>query len=244
MGEIDVKTKKKSKGLPVLTFPVNTRKEGHNHVFPMFKNAPEALRLLSVMASRRRTHHIAVELEQVDEAESELLVEFYPEKNDITQLSRRWRRFNSDDLVYVDENSAVSSVLPVGWTGTLYCVAANALETKGGTLKAEGLTLLPPTRLFFLLSRISFGLLTVNPNDDSVIQDCLRWIAYDECEVAADAVDRLRKAASFHNSFDAGEELVCLPNSVENLLGIFDGVGNQRLVPWDPKSDPFYISYL
>jgi hypothetical protein len=244
LGEIVVKTNKKRKGLTSITFPALTQIAQNKMAFPMIKNAPEALRLLSVMASRRRTHHIAVELEQADEAGSILLVELFPEKKEYTQLSRRWRRFNSDDLVYVDENSPVSSVFPLGWTGTIYCVAANALETKAGTLKAESLTLLPPSRLFLLLSRITFGLLKGDPSDDDVIEKCLRWIAEGGDDIPADAAGRLRQAAIFHNSFDAGEELVCLTNSLTTLVGILDGSSGQRLVPWDTKDDPFLLSKL
>ena len=239
VGQITVKTKKK-KGTPVINFPLSTGTDEEVKT-SLLQNTPEALRLLSVMASRRRTHHIVVEVDQVDEElDSTIQVEMFPDKKD-TQLTFRWTRFNSDERVFVDENSAVASALPVGWSGTMYCCCANALEIKGGALKAEGLSLLPRSRLFFMLTRLSFGLLRGDPGNEETLQRCVQWISQDSTFVdPVDALQRLKRAALFHSSFDAGEELTCLPTCVESLLDIFDGLDDKRLELWESFSkDPF-----
>lgn len=249
-GTVEMKTKKQSRS-PFILFPSPPTKDNAEtflqSVKPkslMLANAPEALRLLSVMASRRRTHHVIVEVDLDDEVEesshSDRQVEIYPDPK-LTKLSFRWTRFGSDNRVFVDENSPVASVSPVNWTGTMYCCCANALEIKGGALKAEGLTLLPLDRLFFLLSKVAFGLLRPDPNDEETLQSCLLWVAQDPNKpVQDDALERIHAAALLHKSFDAGEELVCLASSVKSLLEIFDGVGGTEARLWKSFSkDPF-----
>ena len=247
-GSIEVKTKKKS-GIPLISFPStpSPRKSGGKSSSPhraILSNTPEAFRLLSVMASRRRTHNVTIQLDlddEVDElSDSDIHVQIYPDPK-VTKLSYRWTRFNSDGRVFVEENSPIASATPVGWTGTMYCCCANTLEIKGGALKAEGLTLLPLGRMFFMLSRVSFGLVKGDLSNEDTLQMCLKWISQDtKGALPDDTIKRLEAAAAFHNSFDAGEALECLPSSVECLLGIFDGLHGLDGKLWDSFSqDPF-----
>jgi hypothetical protein len=119
---------------------------------PALTCIPEGARLLAVLASgRRREHVIKLTLELTEEEkegknpdDAELKVFLDPKQ---TKITERWKRMNTNFPVYVNENSVPATVLPINGTDTLYCCAANALEVKGGGLRAEGLTLLPAGRL-------------------------------------------------------------------------------------------------
>lgn len=246
-GKIKSKSNKKS-GKPVLSFPSTSQIQNHSKRNEMrdsiLVNKPEAFRLFSVLASRRRSHHIEFELEVDDEveevSESDINVSIYPDPKE-TKLTFRWSRFNSDCRVFVDESSPVASAIPIGWSGSMFCCAANALETKGGALKAEGLTLLPLNNLFFLLSRILFGLVSGNPDDEEFLRSGFLWVSKENARMEPeDIMRRLRDAALFHRTYNAGEQLVCLPKNVEAILKLFDGIEGCRTELWEsfPK-DPF-----
>lgn len=249
VGPVDAQKARVKSGTPTINFPSRSRdgtSDTTNGRKPMMENIPEAARLLSVMASRRRSHFVSLEVELADDGEidfgeeSDGQIDIYPDPK-ATKLSYRWTRFNSDDRVFIEENSPVASCVPVGWSGTMYCCCANALEIKGGTLRADGLTLLPLGRVFFMLSRVSFGLLQVSFDDDDALQQCIGWIAQDEGSfLPDDIVRRLQAAASLHRTFDAGEELVCLPSKVQSLLSVFDGLEGDQATMWSSfTEDPF-----
>lgn len=252
LGEMDMKVKRKSCKTTIGFGPLAKDRKAATGIDRgcgvrpnLLVNTPEAFRLLSVLATRRRSHSIIFELDLDDEtddvSESDKIAEIFPDPK-TTKLSFRWTRFNSvNDRVYVEESSQVASAMPVGWTGTMYCCCANALDIKGGAMKAECLTLLPLSRLFFILCKVTFGLLHSDPLDKKTIRKCLIWISQDTNTVVPDdAAERLQAAAQFHDSFEAGEELVCLPSSVEMLLEIFDGVGGMAAKPWKTlMQDPF-----
>lgn len=214
---------------------------------PMFHCIPEGARLLSVLASGRRREHL-VRLDSStkdDKKDDPKLLDVYLDP-DQTKLSTRWKRMNTDLAVYVSENCVPATALPVDVKETLYAVASNTLEVKGGGLKVEGLTLLPPGRLFLLLARISFGLFQKENFDDGSLEDkCIGWIRRDSdggITPEKEALWRrhLRLALDFHEcSKDVGEELVCFPAMARGLNVVFDGIDGHPAEPWDVEADVF-----
>jgi hypothetical protein len=216
---------------------------------PLFECIPEGARILSVLASgRRRSHHIR--FEQHGDAdnggnddEDDEAIEIYPEPSQ-SLITFRWKRFGTDTAVYVQENSVPASAVPMDGSSILYCCCANTLEVKGGGLRAEGLTLLPPGKLFLLLCRFSFGLYNTSSfQDGSLTSMSLEWLSGKDTEVedTEDWKDRIDKAIALHSSTSSlGEELVCFPDSVEQLVNVFDGLNGVDCKVWeDLHSNPF-----
>lgn len=77
--------------------------------------------------------------------------------NGLSRMLSRWTRLNTDKAVFVFENSVPASVIPVGGVTSLCACCANTLDLRGGGLRAEGLTLLPPDSSFLLLAPLAFG---------------------------------------------------------------------------------------
>lgn len=218
---------------------------------PLFDCIPEGARLLSVLASGRRREHLLKVTSTVGEDEAggaengatEVEIDIVLE-SDLTKLSKRWKREGTDNSVYVAENSVPASVLPVQATEPVYCCAANTLEVKGGGLRAEGLTVLPPGRLFLLLCRITFGRFNQSHLEDGTLEDLsIRWLGTNKRPDSALQEDwrrRIRAAVAFHeSSIDLGEELVCFPGKVKELQQVFDGVDGHDPGAWDAFSNPF-----
>jgi HrpA-like RNA helicase len=127
---------------------VEARRDGKQ---PFFHDVPESARILALLASSQRRGN---RLRFPAGTDEEATVDFFT-KDDEVDVSKRWRRFDSDDLVYVDDSVSATAIHT---SSTLYAVAANALELQNGGLRVEGLTLLPQNPLFLMLSFLAFGL--------------------------------------------------------------------------------------
>jgi hypothetical protein len=226
---------------------------------PLLRNAPEGARLLTVLAaSRRREQTIQLSLpsaEYPDDEDEEELFTFSLEGS-LSKLQLRWTRMDTDRAVFVMENSVCSSVIPVESIGKLYACCANTLDLRGGGMRADNLTLLPPGGYFLLLALLAFGLtpeglFLPKESDDleGFIDDCIAWArarepseaATDRTSLGIDWNSRLRTAIEFGRScYDLGEQLECFPHKVKHLCGIFDGVDGYEMGVW-PKLevDPF-----
>lgn len=238
---------------------------------PLLLDIPEGARLLSVLASGRRKGHSiqfsSLENEESNEDDSTFLeVSLNREK---TQISQRWKQFGSNNKVYVNENSVPAAAMSSWGLIEVFACCANTLEIRGGGLRAEGLTLLPPGRLFVLLCFLAFGSLPFSSagmkgemwgdgtdeegDDESLITHCLRWLdAWDALVAGTGAVppprspdidrtERILRAKKFHDSCaELGETLVCHPEKVHDLCGIFDMIDGYSVVPWENlDSNPF-----
>lgn len=233
------------------------------------KNIPESVRLLGVMASaRRKENNIQITMTKTDDADidEDELVSFSLD-HCFSRISQRWTRLNTNNAVFVYENSVPASVIPVDSPGALYACCANTLDLRGGALKAEGLTLLPPGTYFLLLSLLAFGMtpdgfgafchthdcLSPNNEDDSIeefVQFCLNWVEQKDLsdstqerkqESDIDWSSRIRGAIDFAKSCsDLGERLVCFPEKVRAICQLFDRVDGYPSAVWASlDSNPF-----
>jgi hypothetical protein len=207
---------------------------------------PEGVRLLSVLASGRRREHL---LRFEGDEDRTIDVSIDPS---VTKLSTRWKRMDTEKAVFVSDNCVPATALPMNGKDTLYCVASNVLEVRGGGFKVEGLTLLPPGRLFLLLARLSFGLFKRENVDDSTLGDkCIRWLKQNgslsegDKDREASIRESVRRAVQYHqDSLDLGEELVCFPPFAERLADLFNGVDGYDAPVWDIDSSSFTRSNL
>jgi hypothetical protein len=127
---------------------------------PLLLDMPEGARLLSVLASgRRKEHSILFSPLETEESNKDDIAYLQVSLNrNETKISQRWKQFGSDNNVYVNENSVPAAAMSMWGPIEVFACCANTLEVKGGGLRVEGLTLLPPGRLFNLLSYLAFGL--------------------------------------------------------------------------------------
>jgi hypothetical protein len=231
---------------------------------PLVQNIPEGARLLAVLgAARRKENDIQIPIpkdEQNADEEDELLS--FSLEQGLAKMSSRWVRLNTSTTVFVCENSVPASVFPLGCPGALYACCANALELRGGALRAEGLTLLPPGTLFLLLAHLAFGVTpegvgkfpSKDDNLDEFVDFCISWVkgkdsaALDESGERGDNKasetdwrSRIRDAINFSRSCnDLGEQLACFPDKVRLLCALFDGVDGYSTNVWSTlDSDPF-----
>jgi len=232
---------------------------------PLLRNAPEGARLLSILAgSRRREATVQIPLpvaEGEDESEEEELISFSL-GNGLAKIHQRWTRINSDKAVFASEfNSVPASVIPIeNCSGTLYACCANTLELRGGSVKVEGLSLLPPGSHFLLLSLLSFhrtpdGLGSIPDNEedlDDFIAHAISWAnlkdqdgftgdSDDAPDAAVDLGSRLKMSLQFSRACDDPDsQLICYPERVKELCRLLDGVDGNKVRAW-PKldSDPF-----
>jgi len=239
---------------------------------PLLNDIPEGARLLSVLASDRRKDNF---IRFIDEAKKDEVEENLMEDNFIDiciprTLSingNKWKRNGVNGMVYVPVNSVPAAAVSKLGPAELFACCANTLELRGGAIRAEGITILPPGRLFLGLALLCFGL---NPrtflpislnlfldeeekqdaysmNDrlesfaTSLIEEALSWI----CEKEKDLknrkewiVQRIRSAILFHESYLTREEtLVCQPDKIASLLKIFDEVDGCSLKVWKGLGD-------
>jgi hypothetical protein len=166
---------------------------------PLLLDMPEGARLLSVLASGRRKEHSILfsPLEPVDSCDHVIDYLQVSLNRDESKISQRWKQFGSDKNVYVNENSVPAAAMSMQGPIEVFACCANTLEVNGGGLRVEGLTLLPPGRLFTLLSYLAFGLQPYSSSeikgemwgyetdeersdeendDEELISDALRWL--------------------------------------------------------------------
>eukprot|EP00540_Astrosyne_radiata_P017972 CAMPEP_0116831658 /NCGR_PEP_ID=MMETSP0418-20121206/5463_1 /TAXON_ID=1158023 /ORGANISM="Astrosyne radiata, Strain 13vi08-1A" /LENGTH=343 /DNA_ID=CAMNT_0004460941 /DNA_START=29 /DNA_END=1060 /DNA_ORIENTATION=+ len=241
---------------------------------PLLHDIPEGIRLISVLASaRRRDHYLLLPtlkgdnevnvaqkgkqqtLQQSDNGADEDCLKVELEKQE-TQLSIRWKQLETNEgngTVYVPDNSVVSAVSSMDGPIEFFCVAGNTLEVRGGSLKVDDLTLLPPGRLFVLLSFLTFGIQPFNflAFDASTLAErSLAWLEEWEDLAASNDVEKkpipvrdaekIDMAIRFHELCQHMDEtLVCHGEKVSLFCQIFDGVGGCDCKPWDTSNDPF-----
>lgn len=212
---------------------------------PLIKCIPEGARVVSVLLNKRRREAVVKLLptkggkkandNHDDDGNDEICLFFDKAVN----LLRRWKRFNTDNSVFLDAESVPATAMPMENPADLYCVCANTLEVQGGGLRAEGLTLLPQGRAFLLLARFTFGLFQQeNVENGTLTEKALLWIGKQSSEGLA---GRIEKAVDFHQSaMDLGETLECFPDKVALLLEVLNGVDGYEATPWDAlDSNPF-----
>ena len=106
---------------------------------PVVKCIPEGVRLLSVLASGRRREHVVrlLSMEDTTEGKNEgdELLDLHLDPK-LTNISHRWKRFNTNLSVYVETNSVPASAVPMSGSEMMYCCCANTLELRGGGIKA------------------------------------------------------------------------------------------------------------
>jgi len=216
---------------------------------------PEGARILSVLASGRRREHV-VRLpsfedkgkKSEDSAEEDSAVLDLHLDSKQTGIGRRWKRFSTDSVVYVDTNSVPATCLPLNSSEIMYCCCANTLEVRGGGLRAEGLTLLPPGKMFLLLCRMTFGLFKQeNVDDGSLVPKATKFVDPDCNEVEKELMaKRFLKAVAFHFSATQLEsKLECFPSKISELLDIFNMVDGYECSVWkELESNPFVAGNL
>lgn len=223
---------------------------------PLFQDIPEGARLLSVLVSGQRRGGQRLRFSKGgNNAEDTLDITLVKEQTDIT---RRWIRFGTDSPVFVQQDTVPASAT---CSATLFACSSNALEIKGGTLKVEGLTLLPTNPLFLLLSLLSFGLqpnvamtwgqLGGNSdgreNDKKKARNAISWLkgykasnayASDPHPSEVNERERIDMAIAFHNSCaEMGEALTCFPDKIKALCSLFTWVDGYEVAIWDSLNE-------
>ena len=244
--ELKKLTCEEREGVQSVVFPRKQDPKAVNNC--LFDCIPEGARLLAVLASaRRREHRVLVQrgtTKNKDEEteEEDDVVSVSPNRSQ-TALFKRWRRFNTDSNVFTSDHSVVAAAVPTTSPKIIYCCCANTLEVSGGGLKVEGLTMLPPGRLFLMLCKLSFGLFE-DMDTDNLVRMCLEWVEETDLgdkkksETRKDWEDRANAALDFHeNCKSMGESLVCFPDKVKQLLLIFDGLNGSQAPYWEANGE-------
>ena len=222
---------------------------------PLVDCIPEGARVIAALASSSRRGHIVYlgrrnsdgeEGMGGDEQEEQEEDDFVDMHIDHTVLGG-WTKLPQGSGVFLPDLSVPALAVPLDSRTPLQCCCANALDIHGGKLKVEGLTMLPPGRMFSFLCRICFGLVEFSEDDDSVD---LSRMGPDggpvPVEEQSDLLARCSRADQLNErSSELGEELVCEPSFVLDLLGVFDGFQSQELKPWPSLDEnPFTRSNL
>lgn len=205
---------------------------------PLVECIPEAARILSVLASGRRREHVvrlpSLEKTSDDKGDDIAFLDLHLESNQ-TKITYRWKRFNTSLAVFVEINSVPASAVPIRGSDIIYCSCANTLELRGGGIRAEGLTLLPPGKLFLLLCELTFGLtMQDDVDDESTIRKSILRVD-PKCEGAEKKLlsERIERALRFNSSVvELGEKLECFPEKVNELIAVFDGVDGYESTAW------------
>lgn len=214
---------------------------------PLVADGSEGARLLSVLASERRKDNFI----RLQNGDHEIDINI-PRTLSING-KKKWKRKSGNGTVYVQENSACSAVLPIDRSKELFACCANTLELRGGACKVEGITLLPPGRLFCCLALLSFGInprtcspimslpcLSDDDDDDekkdngadNTVNDALSWTHFNTRIDHSDEW-RVKEALRFHTEcMKLDETLECQPEKIQSLCAFFDGV-NGPMTVWE-----------
>lgn len=215
---------------------------------PLVEDGAEGARLLSVLASERRKDNFI----RLQNGDHEIDINI-PRTLSING-KKKWKRKSGDGLVYVPVNSACSAVLPLDRSKEIFVCCANTLELRGGACKVEGITFLPPGRLFCCLALLSFGInprtcapimslpsLSDDEDDnnekkdngaDSTVKDALSWARFNTRIEYSDEW-RVKEALRFHTGcMKLDETLECQPEKIRSLCAFFDGV-NGPMAVWE-----------
>ena len=225
----------------------------------LFDDAPEGARLMTVLASSRRKDNFIRFNDGKDDNEGSVdkFVDIVLPKN-LSINGNKWKRKGGRGMVYVQENCVPAAALPTDHDLEIFGCCANTLELRGGACRVEGITLLPPGRMFLGLALLTFGvnprtgsshvLDFVMPNDEdedeaneyaeevvnAIVEDGLGWIQ--ERDHFYDLNDQWRTidALRFHSECSQlGETLECQPELIKNLCAIFDMVDGHPMTVWD-----------
>lgn len=222
----------------VLFFPTDDEtKDDESQTGSLLNDAPEGARLMTVLASGRRKDHFIRFSNGVDSLE--FIDVNIPRKLSIQ--GGKWKRHYSKAMVFVPENSPPMATIPVLDENEIFGCCASTLDLKGGTRRVEGITLMPPGRLFTGLALLSFGfhprtLLPVDEtNDEFNYHDILSWIFEKEAipHLELEMEGRVAAALDFNAScMNLGEVLECQPDKIRSLCALFDGVAGSMEM-WD-----------
>jgi len=237
-----IATVNRSKTNQEVIFPFTYDDESNQHILV---DAPEGARLMAVLASERRRDNF---IRFLHDSEDGFIDENLTNKSLIINNSK-WKRKNGGGLVFVPVNSVPAAVIPVTDTSSkeieIFGCCANSLELQGGAMRVDGISLMPPGRLFIGLALLSFGIHPrtglstdfVNKEDTSsddgwesrdgrTFQEALDWIFEKESSKLTLADDwRITAALKFNQScMDLGEVLECQPDKIKALCAIFDGI--------------------
>ena len=175
---------------------------------------------MAVLASERRRDNF---IRFLHDSEDGFIDENLTNKSLIINNSK-WKRKNGGGLVFVPVNSVPAAVIPVTDTSSkeieIFGCCANSLELQGGAMRVDGISLMPPGRLFIGLALLSFG---IHPRtglstdfvtkedtssddgwesrDGSTFQEALDWIFEKESSKLTLADDwRITAALKFNQS--------------------------------------------
>ena len=224
--------------------------EVQNDKSALLTDAPEGARLMTVLASERRKDNF-IRFSNDDESFVDVNV---PKKFSIN--TNKWKRKSGGGMVFVPENcvpaaiipnrsspsvsSSLPSVLPppilppVDQGLEVFACCANTLDLRGGACRVDGISLMPPGRLFTGLALLCFGFhprtgLPVDSDDDftveekkegdvdSILREATDWIFEKEgISVALEEDWRVLEALNFHKScMELGELLECQPEKIQ-----------------------------
>ncbi|KAL7553079.1 hypothetical protein ACHAWF_016337 [Thalassiosira exigua] len=221
---------------------------------PLVKDAPEGARLMMILASERRRENFIRfsnnpdrQSDDVDDDDEQFVDVNLPKKFAIVN---RWAQ-KSGGMVFVPENCVPAAVIPTGDALDLFACCANTLDLRGGARRVDGITMLPPGRLFVGLALLCFG---INPKTglSFSLHDCtfeekkevgeldlaheaLSWI-YEKDRLSPFEQEqwRIMEALNFHTAcMEIGETLECQPDKIQALCRIFDGVRGHDMIVWD-----------
>jgi len=158
---------------------------GLSNACPMLVDAPEGARLMSVLASERRRDNFIRFSDGYEENNDEEMTLDVNLPKSFSISNRRWKRKGGGGMVFVPENCVPSAVIPTNNDLELFCCCANTLDLRGGAIKVDGITMLPPGRLFVGLALLCFG---VNPRSSIPIdlQDDMQDSSGEEKKEAAE----------------------------------------------------------
>ena len=236
-------------------FATSLSTEASSWARPVLSDIPEGARILSVLASgHRKENFLRFPDKGADEEDACIDIALAPEDSNI---GRRWRRLGVSGLAYVPSDTVPASAT-TGDFPILAC-CSNTLETGGGNIRAEGMTILPPNPLFLLLCRLSFGLgPDVDKNfgsmaklssgsevdDTSLSTRAKNWLKDRLTKVNLSAEnsnspwstdqsnsEKILEALAFNKSCgDMGESLVCFPERTRALVELFNGVDQYETI--------------